>query len=270
MSAADENFLTVYDIELLAGKNLLPVDTAHEVMINETLLRKLGFTHAAEAVGLSVQEYNKTLIITGVVKDFHIESLRNKVEPLMLMHSRNSYCLNIKLTHLEGDQLKTVLAKIETAWKKVYPEEPFQLSFLDETLNNFYQNEKRTSKLVTTATFMAIFISCLGLWGLASYAAVQRTKEIGIRKILGATVHAIVALLSKNFVILVVLAFTLAAPLAWWAGTLWLNGFAYRIEINAWIFILTVTGALLIMFATIGYQTIKAASTNPVDSLRNE
>lgn len=270
MSTADESFLNVYDIELLAGKNLSPVDTAREVLINETLLRKLGFKNAVEAVGHSIQNHNRTLIITGVVKDFHIESLRNTVEPLLLMHATNLSCLNIKLTWLEGEQLKTALTKIETAWKRVYPEEPFQLSFMDETLNNFYQNEKRTSKLVTTATFMAIFISCLGLWGLASYAAVQRTKEIGIRKILGATVHSIVALLSKNFVILVLLAFILAAPLAWRAGNLWLNGFAYRIEINAWIFIITVIGAVFIMFVTIGYQTYKAASTNPVNSLRSE
>jgi putative ABC transport system permease protein len=270
MRAVDENFLNVYDIQLIAGKNLLPIDTAHEVLINETLLKKLGFTNAAEAVGYPVAEYKKVLVISGVVKDFHLESLHTPVEPVMLIHSQNSSCLNVKLTPSEGQSLTAVLTKIEKAWKRIYPEDPLKVSFLDESINNFYQAEQRTSKLVITATSMAIFISCLGLWGLASYSVVQRTKEIGIRKILGATGRAIILLLSKDFVVLVMLAFAFACPLAWIAGNMWLENFAYHIEINAWIFLLTITGALFIMFATIGYQTVKAASTNPVDSLRNE
>lgn len=270
MRAVDEDFLNVYDIELIAGKNLLPVDTAKEVLINETLLKKLGFMTAIEAVGYPIENHKKIFIISGVVKDFHLESLHTTLEPVMLIHSNNSTCLNVRLTPSEGQSLTAVMAKIEKAWKRIYPEEPLKVSFLDEAINNFYRAEQRTSRLVITATSMAIFISCLGLWGLASYSVVQRTKEIGIRKILGATGRAIIFLLSKDFVVLVVMAFVLASPLAWIAGNTWLENFAYHIEINAWIFLLTITGALLIMFATIGYQTIKAASSNPADSLRNE
>ena len=270
MRATDADFLNVYNIELIAGKNLLPVDTAKEVLINETLLKKLGFTTATEAVGYPIENHKTTLIISGVVKDFHIESLHTTVEPVMLMHSQNASCLNVKLIPSENQSLVGIITKIGKAWKSVYPEEPFQVSFLDETLNNFYQNEQRTSKLVITATCMAIFISCLGLWGLASYSVVQRTKEIGIRKILGATGKAIIFLLSKDFVVLVIMAFAFACPVAWIAGNTWLKNFAYHIEINAWIFLLTISGALFIMFITISYQTVKAASTNPVNSLRNE
>jgi putative ABC transport system permease protein len=268
--SADENFLNVYDIKLIAGKNLLPADTAKEVLINETLLKKLGFTNAAEAVGYPIENHKKTLVISGVVKDFHIESLHTIVEPVMLIHSKQSTCLNIKLIPSKDQSLTSIMAKVEKAWKSIYPENPLEASFLDESINNFYQAEQRTSKLVITATSMAIFISCLGLWGLASYSVVQRTKEIGIRKILGATGRTIILLLSKDFVVLVMLAFAFACPLAWIAGNTWLENFAYHIEINAWIFLLTITGALFIMFATIGYQTVKAASTNPVNSLRNE
>ena len=268
--AADENFLDVYDIKLIAGKNLLPVDTAQEILINEALLKKLGFTSASEAVGYPIEHLTKTLVIAGVVKNFHIESLHTAVEPVMLVHYKSSKCLNVKLMPSEGRSLSDIITKLETAWKSVYPEHPFQFSFLDETLNNFYRAEQRTSKLVVTATSMAIFISCLGLWGLASYSVVQRTKEIGIRKILGATGRAIILLLSKDFVLLVVIAFILACPLAWIAGNTWLENFAYHIEISSWIFLLTIAGALFIMFATIGYQTVKAASTNPANSLRHE
>lgn len=270
MRAFDENFLTVYDIELVAGKNLLPVDTAREILINETLRKKLGFTNAAAAIGYPIENHKKILVITGVVRDFHNESLHATIEPVMLMHSKDSHCFNIKLDVTDEQSLKAAMAKISSTWKAVYPESPLEVSFLDDSLNNFYQNEQRTAKLVITATCMAIFISCLGLWGLASYSVVQRTKEIGIRKILGATGRTIILLLSKDFVVLVMIAFVCASPLAWILGNMWLENFAYHVEISSWIFFLTIAGALLIMLATIGYQTAKAAATNPVNSLRNE
>lgn len=270
MRSIDENFLSVYNLELLAGKNLLPIDTAREILINETLLKKLGFTKPVEAVGSFVENHKKLLVISGVVKDFHIESLHTTIEPVMLMHSKRSYCLNVKLNARSDESFKTAMAKINSAWKNVYPEEPLQATFLDDMLDNFYQHEQRTSKLVITATGMAIFISCLGLWGLASYSVVQRTKEIGIRKILGATGRAIIILLSKDFVVLVMLAFAFACPVAWIAGNTWLQNFAYHIQISVWIFLLTIAGALSIMLTTVSYQTFKAALTNPVNSLRNE
>lgn len=268
--SADENFLNVYDIRLIAGKNLLAVDTAREVIINETLLKKLGFTNAVEAIGYPIENHKRTLMITGVVKDFHIESLHIAVEPVMLIHSKESTCLNIKVIPSENWSLTDVMTKIEKAWKSVYPDDPLKVSFFDESLNNFYQAEQKTSKLVITATSMAIFISCLGLWGLASYSAIQRTKEIGIRKILGATGRTIMLLLAKDFVFLVMMAFAFACPIALLSGNRWLEKFAYHIEINAWIFFITFAGALFIMLVTISFQTFKAATTNPVNSLRNE
>jgi putative ABC transport system permease protein len=267
----DVNYLETYGIEIIAGRNLLPSDTAKEFLINETLMKKLGFSTPLDAIGQEI-EYSKLILpIVGVVKDFHIQSLHQKIEPVIIANEmKNFTCLNLQLTAAEGEEVKATLNKIEEEWKKIYPNDKIEYEFLDETIDNFYKTEHRTTKLVHTATGLAIFISCLGLFGLASYTAAQRTKEIGIRKALGATAHSIVLLLSKDFVILVLLAFILATPVAWFAGRQWLETYAYQVDLKVWLFLVTALLAVLIALITVGYQTLKAANSNPVKSLRNE
>jgi len=162
------------------------------------------------------------------------------------------------------------MSKIEEAYASVYPDRHFNHYFLDDTVKNFYQSEQRASKLAITATLIAIIISCLGLFGLASFTTIQRTKEIGIRKVLGATANMIVGLLSAEFLKLVLISILLAIPFAYWVGNSWLEEFAYKISLNAWLFIICGLASIAIAFATVAYQSIRAAFTNPADSLRYE
>ena len=267
----DPDYLDLYGIQLIAGKKISPSDTVKELLINETLMKQLGFSSALDAIGQEVEYSNKLIPIVGVVRNFHFQSLHNKVEPVMIAdNSENFTCFNIQLASKDGEQIKSTLKAVEEAWKKVYPEEKMEYAFLDDTIKNFYETEQRTSKLVRTATALTIVISCLGLFGLASYTAAQRTKEIGIRKVLGATAKSIVLLLSKDFVILVLLAFLFALPLSWIAGKQWLQTYPYQVELNVWLFALTVVVAIVIALLTVGYQTLKAANSNPVNSLKNE
>jgi ABC-type antimicrobial peptide transport system permease subunit len=178
----------------------------------------------------------------------------------------------IKLSTAEGkvSELKPALEKIEIAWKKIYPDEKFEYFFMDETIKNFYETEQRTGKLARTATGIAIFISCLGLFGLSSYTVIQRTKEIGIRKILGATVNSIVFLLSIDFLKLVVLAFIISTPIAYYVADWWLRDFAYRMDLTAWMFAGAGFSSIIIAFITISFRTVGAAKSDPVKSLRYE
>lgn len=267
----DTAYLDFYNIKLVAGRNLLESDTIKELLINETLLKNLGFDSPDQAVGEIVSFNNAQLPIVGVVKDFHIQSVHNTIEPVVLgCENKNFNCFNLRLHNEDGANLKASLDKIESAWKKIYPETPFAYTFLDDTIKNFYQSEQRISKLINTATLFAIFISCLGLFGLASYSTTQRTKEIGIRKVLGASVQQITLLLSREFLIFVFIAFVLAVPIAIWGSNLWLKGYAYHIDLNIWMFIVTALAALVIAFVTISLKTVRAAQRNPVDSLRHE
>jgi ABC-type antimicrobial peptide transport system permease subunit len=208
-----------------------------------------------------------------VVKDFHIQSLHKKVEPVVIADQENNLsCFNLRLggENQNGEALKSSIAKIEAQWKAIYPDEPFTYQFLDDTIKNFYKAEQRMIKLSGTAMSLAIFISCLGLFGLASYSATQRTKEIGVRKVLGASVQQIVLMLSRDFLLLVIIAFALASPVAWFGVNQWLAGFSYHAELSLWIFAGAVVGAVAIAFITVSFQTIKAATRNPVESLRSE
>lgn len=267
----DPKYLDFYGMKLLGGRNLRPTDSLREFIINETLMTQLGFNKPEEAIGKFVSYSERNYPIVGVVKDFHIQSLHNKVEPVIIGNDVDFSCFNIRLSTVNGsDDFKAGLAKIESAWKKVYPNEKFEYKFLDETLKNFYESEQRVAKLVKTAMFMAIFISCLGLFGLASFTTTQRMKEISIRKVLGSSVSGIVIMLSKDFIFLILIAFVIASPVGWYVATRWLKDFAYHMDLNVWLFILTVIAGVVIAFVTVGYQTLRAANSNPVNSLRNE
>ena len=269
----DTAYLHFYNMKLLAGRNLMPSDTVREFIINETLMKQLGFTQPQTAIDQTVLSGDKKIPIVGVVKDFHFQSLHHAVEPVMMANEvKNFGCFNLRLatSNQQGQALKASLEKIEKAWKKIYVNAEFKYYFLDETIRNFYETEQRTSKLASTATGLALFISCLGLFGLASYTSVQRTKEIGIRKVLGASVQQLIFLLSRDFVLLVLISFVLASPMAWYGINQWLQDFPYRADVSLWMFALTALLAVIVAFITVSYQTFTAANANPVNSLRSE
>jgi putative ABC transport system permease protein len=206
--------------------------------------------------------------IIGVVEDYHFESLHNKIIPMAMRIDPNGYfqaCVKIS-----SHNIPDTLAFLEDRWKKIYPEYPFEYRFLDETIQNQYWAEQAIGKLVTVFTVLALFISCLGILGLSSYMAEQRTKEIGIRKVLGATVSSIVKHISREFVVLVVIANVIIWPLAYFIMNRWLQRFAYRINIGWWSFVLTGVVVLMVSLLTVSWQILRAATANPVDSLRYE
>ncbi|GHM98886.1 ABC transporter permease [Cytophagales bacterium WSM2-2] len=269
----DTAYIPFYNIKLLAGRNLLVSDTARELIINETMMKSLGFTRPLDALDQLISLDKSKVPVVGVVQDFNFQSLHHSVEPVMMANAMKNFgCFNVRLAtaNQSGDALKNSLEKIEKAWKKIYPDAEFKSHFLDETIRGFYETEQRTSKLARTAMGLAIFISCLGLFGLASYTSVQRTKEIGVRKVMGATVRQIVFLLSRDFLLLVLISFICASPVAWYIINRWLQGFPYRTELSIWMFGLTALLIVIVAFVTVSYQTFKAANSNPVNSLRSE
>jgi predicted permease len=270
---ADTNYLKLFNIKLVAGTNLSYSDTTKDLVINEAFARSIGFKNSHDAVGKLIDWDNKQYPIAGVIRDFHQRSLHDPIKPLLFTtRTQQMRGINIALQpqNAEGTVWKTGIGKIEKAWKEVYPEYDFSYDFLDDTIRKYYTAEQNISKLLMWSTGLTIFISCLGLLGLVTYITHQRTKEIGVRKVIGASVTQIISLLSKDFLKLVLIAFIIAIPLAWWGGHTWLQNFAYKTNISAWIFL---SGGL-IMFAmalvVLCIRTYKAANANPVKSLRTE
>jgi hypothetical protein len=268
----DTSYLPFYRMKLLAGRNLQASDTVKEFIINETLMKRLGIESAEAAIGQELKRGKNRYPIAGVVADFHFESLHKTIEPVIISCEAGFKCFNIRFSERQrnGTSLEAALAKVEAAWKKIYPEEPFDPKFLDETIRSFYKTELRMAKLASTAVALAIFISCLGLFGLASFTSVQRTKEIGVRKILGASTRQIVLLLSRDFLLLVVIAFFAALPIGNWAVNEWLQRFTYHTHMNPWLFAGTMLLAVATAFVTVSYHTWRAANSNPAESLKSE
>ncbi|QNF32627.1 ABC transporter permease [Adhaeribacter swui] len=271
--SGDENYINLYGIKLLAGRNIRPADTLQELLINEAGARSLGFKQADEAVGKYLLLDQKKLPIVGVISDFNVQSLHKAIEPVFI-GSENRYArtFNLKLvtSGKSAAEVKATMAQVEQEFKKLYPDQNFHYTFLDETIAHFYDNEQKTAAIVRLATGLAIFIACLGLLGLVAFTVTQRTKEIGIRKVLGASVTSIVTLLSRDFLKLVLLANVIAWPLAGWFMHQWLQDFAYRTPISWWLFALAGLAAILMALLAVSFQAIKAAVANPVKSLRTE
>ncbi|MCL7988093.1 ABC transporter permease [Sphingobacterium sp. lm-10] len=268
----DTAYLNLYGMELLAGRNIHYSDTVSELIITEKALEGYGFDTPQEAIGQLLFTHNKAKAypIVGVVTDFHQFGVQTEIYPTTLYSRKESlHAFNIKLPR-DSKQWPAAIEQIETAWNRVYTDVPFSYKFYDEVIASLYESERNTQTLVNAATGITIFISCLGLFGLATLTALQRTKEIGIRKVLGASVSGIVALLSKDFVKLVLISIVIASPIAWWAMNKWLEDFAYRIEIQWWMFALADLAALIIALLTVSGQAIRAALANPVNSLRDE
>ena len=265
----DADYLKTFGLELIAGRSFEPSDTTRELLVNETLVKKLGIQNPQEIIGKELRLGRSSWKpIVGVVKDFKAKSLREEIKPIMIS-SRKKFYSNTAIK-LRTTDIKETQASIQSSWDKHFPEYVNTASFLDEHITRFYQQEDQLSTLYKIFAVLAIFISSLGLYGLVSFMAVQKTKEVGIRKVLGASAGNIVYLFSKEFTILITIAFLIAAPLAYYLMNNWLEDFAYRIKIGAGVFILAVFISILIAWLTVGYKAIKAAVANPVKSLRTE
>ncbi len=277
MNWVDAGYLQTLNIKPVAGRlfsEAFPADTSFRMVLNETAIRDIGFPSAQDAVGKKVyfdyqgQQYGFDIV--GVVKDFHFEDLHLPITPYGYQLNSNLDNFNYMLVHTRSADMKALLSSIGAGWHRLNPNEPFEYNFLDEEFQKNYQAEDRLAGIVGYFTMIAILICCLGLFGLAAFSAEQRVKEIGVRKVLGASVSGIVGLLSKDFLKLVFVAIVIASPLAWYIMNKWLQDFAYRVDISWWVFVVAGIGAVLIAFITIGFQAIRAATVNPVKSLRTE
>lgn len=264
----DANYIELFNLQLVAGSNLTDMDTAQGFLVNERLARLTGHENLEAIVGKRVKMWGKNLPVVGVVKDFHTVSLHDEIEATIMLNRIRSY-RNLSVKIKPTDMQKTI-AEVRQKWEATYPEFVFSYEFLDESIREFYESEARTSKLLAMFTSLAIFIGCLGLFGLASFMANQKTKEIGIRKVLGAGIESILLIFSKEFAVLILIGFALAAPAAWYGMNLYLDEFAYKITLGPGLFIAGLTVTLLVAALTVGYRTLRAALVNPVESLRSE
>ncbi len=281
MNAIDADFIKTMNLQVIAGRDFShdnPADISTAMIVNETLVKEYGWT---DPIGKKLPGRYEQQVI-GVVKDFHFESLHNPIQPLMLVMKpdsvfRRSSDVNFSYAaqprvnvRLKAGNIKNQMAVLEKAWKAVAGDQDFEYRFLDESIASMYREDQRLGSVVRYASVLSIFIACMGLFGLATLVVARRTKEIGIRKVLGADVKGLVGLLSKDFMVLVITASIIAFPIAWWALNKWLQDFAYRVSIEWWVFIVASLIALVIALSTVSIQAIKAAIANPVKSLRTE
>lgn len=267
---ADADYFKTYNIQFIAGRPYYPADSVNGFVVNEMMSKKLGFKNPEDILGKSIHIFDGSIVapVVGVVKNFNGSSLKQEMKPIVLGSWKMVYRLiNIKIQPQHAQQ---TLAAIEKLWNNTYPDFVYEYQFLDDKIASFYKQENQLSKLYKIFAAIAIFISCLGLYGFVSFMAVQRTKEVGIRKVLGASVVSIVYLFSKEFTVLIGIAFLIATPLAYFFMHQWLQNYAYRIDIGIGIFLLTIFISEMIAWLTVGYQAIKAAVSNPVKSLRTE
>jgi putative ABC transport system permease protein len=272
---ADENFAPTLQLKITAGRNFRANSTSDSssVILNETAVKTIGWKNPIGKWLRYPGNQNQRFQVVGVMKDFHLNSVRTAIEPVALFHeSSKTYQTwgSYMAVRLQPNSEKTAIEKVSNLWKTAIPNVPFEYDFLDATFANLYQTEAKTASVLLVFTLLALFIGCLGLLALATFMAEQRTKEIGIRKVLGASVVSITTLLSKDFLKLVLIAIVIASPIAYYFMDKWLDDFAYKINIEWWIFALAGALAVLIAFLTVGYQSVKAALMNPVKSLKSE
>lgn len=273
----DEDMAETLNLELVAGNDLSSEDmerlkgqdesqAEYRFLLNETMIKQLDWK-PADAIGKKVRVGGRTGEVKGVVRDFHFASMKQPIGPLVIFPVTWGNVLLVKLT---GNNLPQTLTFLENKWKTFAPHRPFTYTFLNDEYNQMYANEHRINQVFTYFSILAVLLACLGLFGLSAYITAQRTKEIGVRKVLGASTVSITALLSIDFLKLVVVAIVIASPIAWYAMNYWLNDFAYRIEIEWWVFVVAGVVAIGIALVTVSTQSVKAALTNPVKSLKSE
>ena len=267
----DFDYIPNYSMKMVAGRAFsrdFKTDTTQAMVLNESAVKLLGYASPGDAVGKRFRQWGREGKIIGVMKDFHFRSLQQEIKPLSMRIEPNG--CHLISANITGNNVPATLAAIEEKWKTLIPNRPFNYFFLDEFFDRQYRSEQRFGNLFLNFAILAIFISCLGLLGLASYSTYQRTREIGIRKVMGASVSGIVHLLSKEFLALLFIAFVIASPIAWLVMHRWLEDFSYRIGIHWWIFMVSGTIAFLVAIFTVSFQAIRAAFVNPVISLRTE
>lgn len=270
----DKDYVAFYGMKLVAGRNFLPGDSSRELLISETCAHALGFADVSKAIGREVVVSPfESYPVAGVVADFYESSFHRATSPIVIQHDpkkETTIAIRIASKGMTASELKVLIGNIENDWKTVFPGEPFAYSFLDESIANLYADDLRTEWLTNMAMAITVFISCLGLFGLAIFSTERRSREISIRKVLGATVSGIMAMLCKEIVLLIVLALLIASPLAWYFMHGWLQGFAYRTAFSGWMFVAAGVVAIGIALLTVGFQAMRAAMANPIKSLRTE
>ena len=270
----DEAFVPSMEMQILKGRNFSKAfKDSGSVIINETAARELGWKDPIGKFMTYPGNANQRFQVIGIVKDFNFESLRNIILPFALFHkTSNTYNIGTSyiIARIKPGRTQVALAKLKEKWHGFSSDTPFDYSFLDQEFNSLYKSDAKTGSVFGLFTMLSIFVACLGLFGLAAFTAERRIKEIGVRKVLGASIHGLVGLLSKDFIKLVFWAALIAFPLAWWTMNNWLSVFAYRIEIEWWVFVVAAAGAMSIALITVSFQAIKAALMNPVKSLRSE
>jgi ABC-type lipoprotein release transport system permease subunit len=276
---SNEEFIPFYQMRLLAGRNIMHSDSLREIVVNETLAKSIGAATPADAIGKILYQEDrlakteKALPIVGVVADFHEQSFHQPIGPVIIGHLPDvEKFLGVKLasTGKDASDVHRILKQIEARWKENYPERDIDLAFFDESVRSFYDKEVQTADMMKLIVAVSIFISCIGLYGLSMFAASQRRKEMGIRKVLGATIADLLVLLNREFVYLILLALLIASPLAVYCMHWWLQDFVYRVSIGWQIFAMAGLGALMIALITVSFQAIRAATANPVTSLKEE
>jgi ABC-type antimicrobial peptide transport system permease subunit len=264
----DADYFKTFGLQFSAGGLYGKSDTVKEVVVNETLIRKLGLKTSKEAIGKDIRMDASWKKIVGVVRDFRTNSLREDIRPILIAPTKQFY--SITALKLKAANLGAVKEQVQQVWDKYFPEYANQTFFLDERIENFYLQEHQLALLYKIFAGIAVFISCLGLYGLVSFVAVRRKKEVGIRKVLGASIAQIIYLFSREFTVLILIAFAIAAPVAWYMMSNWLSHFVYRIPLSPVLFILAVIISVLIAWLTVGYKSFQAALINPAKSLKSE
>ncbi|MDP9041381.1 MAG: FtsX-like permease family protein, partial [Bacteroidota bacterium] len=267
---ADDEYVPAYKLPLIAGRNLQPSKMTREFLVNESLMKSLGIRSPDEILNKEISIWDDQIKcpVVGVLKDFNDRSFRHDLAPLLITTDNVMYSqAGIKL---ETANISSTLQSVKTIWEQTFPNFVYEYRFLDDKIESFYKQENQLAQLYKIFAAIAIFLSCLGLYGLASFMAVQRIKEVGIRKVLGATAGSIVYLFSKEFIMLIAIAFAIAAPIAWYYMHQWLQDYVYRINISWWLFAAGGLVAIIIALVTISFQAMKAAMANPVKSLRTE
>ena len=275
-NTVDQGYQELLGIKLIAGRtftNNRAMDSQNKVVLNRTSAKTLGF-EPEKAVGQNLyfdwQGEKYTFQVIGVMEDYHQLTLKEKIKPTLFQMAGSDSSYAFLIASVKAEDFDATVASIEKTWKKLIDDTPFEYNFLDENLQKQYNEDRKVSRIITSFTFIAMLVSCLGLYGLSSFMAERRFKEIGVRKVMGATANQIVMLMSREFVKLVVVAFVISVPIAWYAMDKWLQGFAYHVPVDIMVFIYAGVAALLIALLTVSFESVKAANTNPVNSLRNE
>lgn len=264
----DEHYLKTYDLQLLAGTDFIQSDTLKQIVINEEFVREMGLTSAEEAIGERIGMYGGQMLVVGVVRNFHAESLHKQIPPVVMWKSE--YYLQTAGIKINSVNTQQSLTHIQREWEAMFPDKEYGYSFLNETIRNFYSADRNKSVLLNLFAWVSIFIACLGIYGLVSFLTAQKVKEIGIRKVLGASVLQLLTLFSKEFVILVLSALIISIPIGYFVVSNWLEDFPYRVETSPFVFGLAGIVSIVIALSTVSFQSWRAARADPVDSLRTE